>query len=190
MYQDGTCPVCNQSHTLSYVGNILDSGTMNTQGMFVGINMGGEGGLIPGFQFSTSMSDFTRRFTPPRRPGSITLTSFMLWWMIWFPIATIAIRYWIVPSPSPDFIYWLITTALFATFGAPLAFPLALITVVLIRIIRNREYKYWQFAHDKLRRAMYCSHDNVVFDFDTLGYPEDFIRHVFFETTPAKYAIR
>jgi hypothetical protein len=78
---------------------------------------------------------------------------------------------------------------MFATFGAPLAFPLALLTLFAIRIIRNREYKYWMFAHLKLRNAMYCSQDNVIFDHDTIGYPQDFIRHVFFEMKPAKYAI-
>lgn len=188
MQTPSVCPICDSSNSLNYVGNIVDAGRTNSQGMFIGMNMGADGGLIPGMQFSQSINGIAQRFTPPSRPGAITLPGFWILWLIWFPIATIAIRYWAVPIPDPDPIYWLIVTALFATFGAPLAFPLAFLTQVFIRLIRNRGYKHWLYAYNRLRNALYCSHDNVVFDYEIFGYPQDYIKHVFGEP-PAKYAL-
>jgi hypothetical protein len=156
--------------------------------MFIGMNVGNDGGLIPGVQFSTSMSDFTRRLLPPSRPGEITLVGFWIWWIIMFPVATIIVFSWLFQTPAPDIGYTIILAVMCLPFSMPLSLVLAFIAVFAVRIIRNRSHKYWLYAYNRYRNALYCPHDNVVFDYEIFGYPQDYIRTVF-GGTPAKYAL-
>jgi hypothetical protein len=179
------CPVCGEQRSLDYVGNILDKGTTHSSGMGMTFGVGAVG-IAPTVMNTASMSDFSARFAPPARPGIPTPGLLLKLALFWILLTTLVLARTMF---GPYDQYLLIKMSLTLIFAVPITLVAIPVNAYILYLVTSRARRGWLWSLNRLRNAVYCPFDNLVFDTQVAAYPRDYVDYVFRTSTPGKYAL-
>lgn len=159
------CPKCGESINVQNVRAIRESQSSGTIGGGVGVSGGGVG---VGFGYGRSSSDLSKRFMAPAPPSFGCLTAIIGGTVVG---AALGIPVGLLLGGGSA----LETSVLISTL---LAIPLVLV-VGTGRSKRGDNWRAYEAGNKRLNAAMYCWKDDVVFDDEAAGTPEEFLTECF-----------
>jgi len=173
--QSTTCPTCHNSDAIQRVSVAIDSGATSTTGTAGTLTT--QGALAYTRFISSSVTSLSARIAPPPRPNFPFRRTFLQLWIICTILGAMAVagQYfsggtWIVGFGIglwTVFVTWI---------------PALLVTVISKAVTASSytaQQAIWDRRAQELRSAYYCARDDVVFDREHVGAPEDFRRMVF-----------
>ena len=175
-----TCPKCKQIDSVQKISSVIDGGTTTTSGAALSTPLLTQHPLkdssVTHFS-SQSQSVLVGRFQVPGIPQASIFFHIFIWWLICsIPAALFNLH----ANSSPG--SGAVVNALGGAFIG--AFPGALIGFISRSIATSKmgiERTAWSKNFQKFRNSYYCSRDDLAFNLEFNGSPEQFVHKVFAE---------
>jgi hypothetical protein len=172
------CHLCGRADALQMVGNIIDGGTTHTSGMGVTIGIG-QTLAAPTYFMSNSTTALAQRFSPPKFPGQPHPFKLIGYWAIctlaW---ATIFSDHNLKPFTES----WLISFVFSLVYALLPGIILAFVVAWAVFFFQKKRVHKWNVAYHTLRYSFYCGRCDMISSADSVGSPDDFINHLFFNS--------
>jgi hypothetical protein len=176
-----TCPCCGQNDSVQRVEVVVDSQTDHSAGGAVSLSPGsGFGGIIPSLYSGQSMSALAQRLSPRTMcPGNISLVTFAFGLIALTVYFASQVNNRFVHIDHGDFFVWCFSTFLCIPFGLIAACVVGVLIHSIYWLLTRKERQVWYSNWATLNDCWYCFRDDVVFDENNWGRPEDFVNWCF-----------
>lgn len=158
-----TCPLCNSSHDVCSVEDVIYSGTSTSRTQGVNVGMFGTDDFSQMYFTTTTVSRLAQLLSPPRIPFGlhwlpIFILSAMGFYTVKYALDAFAEQ---ESSGAIGFLFLLILGFFFSIFTGTAVGTLSYLAVLAINV---PERKRWKANCEVLLSSPYCQKDGVVFD--------------------------
>lgn len=180
---DSMCPICGSNDAVQRIGGLVDGQTSDSRGIAVSyVGRGnGLGGFAPTMYGSLDMTRLAQRLSPYKmRPGDLN-GLVLAFCILAFPIS---VAIWCHNKFTPtlgadDTMLWWVTTFLWMAAGIPVGLLLLLACWGIYFLAMKSERQLWYTQWGYLNNGFYCARDDVAFNPDGFGTPEEFVNFCF-----------
>jgi len=172
------CPICKNSDQVRKASTVIDSSTTTTSGGMISAPLIGHGPVVVGGFSGVTRSDLSRRIVYFSKPTLDSAATSKIFGAV-FGFGLLGIVVWIMG---------LILISKINPWLSLLLSPFTLIATCVLppRRIYKREMAAilpsqirWATNLELIRQANYCSRDDICFDADFYGKPEEYAIHIY-----------
>jgi len=173
------CPFCGTLDYAQTIRAVFNEGLSVTKGSAVSFDPS-TGKLVNTFYSSETRSDLCTRLTPVVRPGGMSAHAFSSFFLLLLlPVTFILTLLVFKTNPSSDLLQWVIPFALMVPPAIGVSMVLTPICMIINYILRSNSRIQWDTSERIYASSLYCHQDDVVFDNEYWGIPEEYAYYMF-----------